>query len=184
MSYGTRIDWRTVALADPTTPLRKKDIEYKPTQNLVDLTVRSILSSVDALDKVVPGLRSTYEVLCEFAHPNAGAALVQASSCQVLPADDTGVMWIEKRHGLHPPVEFVRSFRALLEQILSQFAKSLTHYEGLLQESDSIADEILCQVQCVVRQVVSRHSGLFSAYDPCPCDSGKKLKFCCGRSPT
>jgi hypothetical protein len=181
IAYGTRIDWMAVAQADPSTPLKMKDTIYKPTANRADLKAETILNAVDAMDKVVPGLRAAYDTLCEFAHPNVGTLLVSARSCEVLPADASGVIWIEKTFGLQPPTELVRKFDTVLEQIFGRLAESLAHYEQLIKNSDAIADEILRQVQSVVRHMVSRRPGLFKLYDPCPCDGSKKLKFCCGR---
>lgn len=179
--YGTRLDWMAVALSDPTKPLNKKETAYKPTENRLDRTVKSILNAVDDLDGAVPGVRATYETLCEFAHPNVGTIFVLANSCEVLPADSTGVTWIEKKLGLQPPAEFVRSFHAVLERVFGRLVESLAHYEKLLKESDAIRDEILRQVQSVIRHVLFKRPDLFGAYDACPCGGGKKVKFCCGK---
>ena len=180
--YGTRIDWAALALADPGQALKKKEIDYRPTANRIDRTVKTILNAVDALDEVVPGLRATYETLCDFAHPNVGTIFILASSCDMLPADGTGIIWIEKKFGLQPPTEFVRSFHAVLERILATLAESLAHYERLLRQANTVADEILGRVQIVVCHLVSQRPDLFDPYAPCPCDTGRKLRFCCGHN--
>src|SRR5262249_33196722 len=93
ISYATRVDWMAVA-SDPTRVLRKREIKYRPTERRVDLTAKSIMDAVDALDEVVPGVRATYETLCEFAHPNVGTIFIFTNSCEMLPADGAGVNWI------------------------------------------------------------------------------------------
>jgi hypothetical protein len=71
--YGTRTDWNAIVEQElKDIDLKKMGSKSVRQEVLGDYEAEQILSKIDALNKVIPGSRACYELLCEFAHPNVG----------------------------------------------------------------------------------------------------------------
>ena len=180
-TYGTRLDWAAFIGNTSDKIPNKKAIEYKPEENRVNRKASSILNAIDALDKRVAGTRVIYELLCEFAHPNVGTMFASATRCEILPKDDASVIWIEKSLGLDSPQEFLKSFGPSLEKIFNLITRCFSEYDSLVTEGDMLSDKLLRMTQLAIRYAIAHRPDLFESYAICPCGTGRKIKFCCGK---
>jgi hypothetical protein len=97
--YGTRTDWNAIAEQElKDIDLKKMGSKSVRQEVLGDYEADQILSKIDALNKVLPGSRACYELLCEFAHPNVGdlAATTQEYASR---RDRFGVVHITRKIG-------------------------------------------------------------------------------------
>lgn len=178
-AYGTRIDWSSAVFQPVGAMLERKELKYKPKPDVVDRTSKQILNAIDELDEAIGGVRSVYEILCEFAHPNLGAIVLSTEILCASP-DELGICWDEHTLRSGPPVHFVRSAREMVPRILEQTAVCLEHYVRTRAKVNKARDMLFGLGQLAIREFVAKCPKLFAPYSPCPCGSGKKLKFCCG----
>ena len=123
--YGTRCDWEKL-INLTSDSIEEKSVKYAASENRIDLTSKTMMNAIDSLDKEIPGLRKTYEVLCEFAHPNAGSVFAFMISVKCVSDKATGIDWVEKQFGLEPPRGFTAELSSLLEVIFSKVAAALS----------------------------------------------------------
>lgn len=181
MAYSTRFDWMAILRGDAADLLRRNKTKYKPDPNRQDRTADTILDAIDGLAKKVKGLRGVYEVLCEFAHPNVGTVLGLTKSAEP-HKDELGVPWMLKEVTLGAPVLAVQEMGDVLNAMFRVISQSVEHFTGLLVEADKQRSKIQSISQVVIRRAIQQNPGLLSPYAPCPCDSGAKVRFCCGRA--
>jgi len=167
-----RVDWQGL-LADPQ--LKPKKLDYKPTESRQDLKAEQVLKGVDGLGQEA---RAVYDVLSEFSHPNVGF-LFGLTESMSLPAERDGALWITKVHSLNPPLAAVSVLGPVLERIFNEILEVMQHFEQLLIRAGEMGDNLLSLSQAVVRDAV--HHAVFNRYAACPCGSGAKIKFCCGK---
>src|SRR5262249_45644029 len=121
-AYGTRVDWQGIIRAPVNQRFEKEDVKYEVSDNRADVTAPQVLGGIDRLDKVVPGTRAAYEILCEFAHPNVGGLL--ATTATVTTREDRlHNKWVSKRLGLSEPAAFVDAARVALVSVFRQLAR-------------------------------------------------------------
>lgn len=177
--YGTRVDWEQLMNLDDDNIFDKKKIKYNPVSNRQDRTASQILNSVDALSKKIKGLRGSYEVLCEFAHPNVGMVLALTRSAE--PKEDKqGFFWIEKIISMNPPLSCVQEMGPIFSRIFHIVSECLMHFDQLLVESKQNRFKIRAISQIVLRSIIKAQKNIINPYAECPCWSGLKTKFCCG----
>jgi hypothetical protein len=180
--YATRVSWLSFANNEEVDRLiRKGSVEYKTQPDRINLDAQSSMKGVDLLNKKMKGVRSVYDVLCEFAHPNVGNLIL--STVESSPREDSGgVCWIDKRlarTGL--PVFFEKTPR-LAEWIFEVVDFVLQELRTrLIPEVEMLEQKVLIAAQLFTKEMVSRHRGLIDPYASCPCGVGKKLRFCCGK---
>jgi hypothetical protein len=180
LAYGTRISWRKIQSKDSGWPLRKKDIKYTNDDEWAnDLEAENILDAIDKLDKQVPGTRAVYEVLCEFAHPNIGTVFVPTTSRRPI-IDQNGVYWLEFRLTSGPPESFLTATGELLPRVLQTCAACLDSYEAMQAAADRAKQKTQRMAQTIIRHNVAKKRAAFRPYEPCPCGSQEKFRFCCG----
>jgi hypothetical protein len=179
--FARRVDWLNLfqkkkSMAD----IEKGDLQYAPRTNQVDLTSQRVSKSIKELNKSLPGTEALYEFLCEFMHPNIGNyfSSLDATGDSV---DLHGVRWLENHFGFGPPTAFFKTGGHLQGSVFEQASATLKHYERLRADANSEAEKILAIVQKSVMHFLEALPDCFEKYDPCPCGSGKKVKFCCGR---
>jgi hypothetical protein len=178
VAYATRVDWSALVVGDAEDLLNRDKVEYKPQENRINRTAASVLKSIDKLGKSIKGIAGVYDLLCEFAHPNAGLVLGFARSMNH-HEDAYGVHWVRKNLSLQPPIGTVEANKPIFRKIFSVLAESLAHLEKLLDEAQREREKILQITQIVVRQTLDSRRDLIIPYSPCPCGSGRKTKFCC-----
>lgn len=178
--YGTRIDWNAFHDPDVDERIDKNKLKYQKGEKDMDRSADQVLNAIDGLSKEIKGTRAVYEILCEFAHPNFGMLLACTEFAEYRE-DDNGVQWVQKRLGLGQPCALTENTVCPLARILQQSAQCLSHYESLRGDGAHEHEKLLQLAQMVVRELLSKRQRLIGPYAPCPCGSGKKLRFCCGR---
>lgn len=178
-TYATRVDWEGLVFGETEDVIKRNKVKYKPAENRHDRTADSILHAIDGLSKKVKGIRSVYEVLCEFAHPNVGLVLGLTRSAQAVP-DKHGFHWIRKELSLKAPLAVATENGAVLNQIFVKIAECMAHFEALLVEADQQRDKVQQISQVVLHQILSKKRDILDPYALCPCGSNLKVKFCCG----
>ena len=178
-TYATRVDWEGLILSETEDLIKRNKVSYKPVEDRHDRTANSILTAIDGLSKKVKGIRSVYEVLCEFAHPNVGLLLGLTRAAQPVP-DKHGFYWVRKEFSLKAPLAVATESGDVLNQIFIKIAECMAHFETLLVEADQQRDKVQQISQIVLHQILTKQSDILDPYAPCPCGSNSKVKFCCG----
>jgi len=182
-THGTRIEWTKLFSLDPDEIFGTKGkdlIGYKPGEDRMDLTAKSVLGDIDKLDRELPGTRATYDILCEFLHPNVGGCIGVTGSAQPVPAAaGVGTPLVEKTLWAGPPVGFVLEGARFMSRLFEQFARTLEHYAGLLNQQPEARKACVALVQRINRQILTNNPSFKHPYLECPCGSGNKLRFCC-----
>ena len=180
-AYSTRIGITSFVL-DPEPLRERKELKYVAQKGRVDLTAKSIMSHIDKLGKRVKGLRNIYDVLSEFAHPNFGAqiALTEEMSNELI-VDPSGVWWKTSKIGSGKPVSFARTFERQLAEILGCVSECVEEMTTVIKECTITRENLFAATQVVARRQILDHRQIYMPYEQCPCRSGKKLKFCCGK---
>jgi hypothetical protein len=179
-AYATRVDWEKVITTEFPLLKNRKEIEYKPEPNRVNQLAETILKSIDKLDHSIKGTRLLYEFLCEFAHPNVGTLWAITENHRMIE-DSDGVIWNERQLGWGPPVSFMQACNVQMSFVFSQLSRILELHAALLDGGEEQKKQILRLVQIIIRTHVRQHPKILSPYAQCPCNSGKKLKFCCAQ---
>ena len=178
--YGTRVDWQSLAKGDDIEArIDRGKIKYKKEENRADREAEGVMNDIDALSKQVKGTRGVYEILCEFAHPNVGFVLASAERAEPV-TDTSGVVWVRKQLGAGPPLAFLEATGASIARAFKQCADCLDWFEHLLGEGATRLEKVRGIAQMVIRRLISSQPKLLNVYDPCPCGSGNKIRFCCG----
>jgi hypothetical protein len=180
--YSTRLAWAKIK--DATTLERlimEEELSYEAGPERIDTTAKSCLAGIDLLNKRVKGARACYEILCEFAHPNVGNLLVFTLSAT--PRVDTGgILWIDKTLGDGAPKELLTELGFLVERVLGVVVASLDElHDRLLPALNAVELPLQLALESLCRTVLRKNGDLFDGYAPCPCQSGKKTRFCCGK---
>jgi hypothetical protein len=163
----------------------KKQKLYKPKSNELNVAVESgaLMKTIDELQKTIPGVRKTYDIASEFAHPNQGAKHPLTNNWEVWQSLDKastfvitdvsyagGSAWDELF--LHPSLDIVgraiKEFFRLESEVMSE-----------VQEVGQDARRVLHQV---ARKLNKLNQGpIFDPEFPCPCLRGNSFGNCCGR---
>jgi hypothetical protein len=177
--YATRREWSKLMTAD----FRKtsvKDVQYIKKKNIASALPDNILNSIDKLDKAIPGTRLSYEILCEYLHPNVGdlwGATLEGTSS----VDAHGTRHLVRKIGLGP-----KSFRGLPEhqswnaKLFEICADIVSQMSRTVDELNSIAEKATRLTRRFAHSVVKKHRDQFLHSDPCPCLSGKTVAACTG----
>ena len=178
-AYGTRTDW-TSALTAEKARWQQKAFTYSPSPSRLDLQSKSIMNHIDKLSKSVPGSRTIYEILCEFAHPNGGTFFSFLTSADSYIGQG-GLKWVRQEFASSDPTAFLNESQPLFQNLFDIFKEVLQQFEEDLEKWSAQKKKIAKLTQRIVRDMLERHSSLFDPYGPCPCGSSRKLKFCCKR---
>jgi hypothetical protein len=182
-TFGTRIDWKDLLTEDAKEKLaskRSKEIEYTPAEDRVDLSAKSIMNELDKLNKKIPKIRKTYDVLCEFLHPNAGTMLAITSRIDLEEEEITRVPFVYKTLSTSGPYGFASEASPLIHAIFAQVATVSEFFIDIRKRAVESREVCLALAQQNIRHLLSKQPSLQFPYAPCPCGSGHKLRFCCG----
>jgi hypothetical protein len=180
--YSTRVSWMALAQGHDFDELIRKDrVAYEEHPDRVNIGAASCLKGVDLLDKTTKGTRAIYNILCEFTHPNVGNLII--STVQASPREDSqGVYWIDKALSNSAVPIVIEQMPQLMEWIFKVVNLVLVDLQGrILPDLESSEARILTTAQVFTKEMVKRNRNLMDPYAPCPCGSGKKLRFCCGK---
>lgn len=182
---STRFDWCGVDGLNPDeldVKMANKKYEYRHSQDgkHIDLKAQQIMTSLDRLEKAIPQVRGTYELLCEFAHPNLGV-LYTITLKSVSGVDKQGIHWHSHLIGLGRP-EIPDSLSSAFSGIFVKMAEVLQTFEADQDSLSQLKAKLLKLTQTCVRQDLKTRRVEIDKYAECPCASGVKFKFCCGVS--
>jgi hypothetical protein len=176
--YGTRLNWQYLRNIVDLKGISKGDTAYVPDENGLKLTAQ-VLSSIDRVERVRPGLRISYELLSEFSHPNIGSSFLVSEGIETF-LDPDGLTWVRRRvtrqsslrgelQCFHPAFDLALTF---VSEFLATIPSAITSYR-------SNRVPLLDAVQKAIRTLGAKGLKLFDPYVLCPCQSGTKVKFCC-----
>jgi hypothetical protein len=175
--YGTKVDWQKLLNVNPRT-VSNDDIAYARKDLTMDVSARSVLSSIDKLDKRIPGTRIAYDVLCEFLHPNVGD-LYSATVGAYSHIDYYGTRHLIRELGLGPKeLSSTPDLERILSQVLTICSEAIRilplAFDDLKTES-YVANKLAKKFAHRVRK---RYRSYFQKNDLCPCLSGLRIRDC------
>jgi hypothetical protein len=175
--YGTRLDWQKLRNADLRT-IAKENVAYVRKQMTMDVSARNVLSSMDKLDKRVRGIRVSYDVLCEFLHPNVGD-LYSATLHATSHSDAFGTRHITREIGLGPKDSSAAlDLIAIMSQVLSISCEAIQLVPSMLTELDTLSRKANDMAKSFAHTARKNYKSLFRKDDLCPCMSGMTIRKC------
>lgn len=180
--YSTRIDWRVIVdgiASGNFENLTSDDIKYKKKENIADQSASSVLSGIDKLDKLVRGTRISYEVFCEFLHPNLGDLIGVTVDARSFYSGNDRVRLISRTLGIGPSdmenqvdMSYVLDTTlGVVSDIFLQVSKDLNDLAGMVARVRKV-------VETAQHKVLGKQRHLFQRGDLCPCLSGKAIRHC------
>jgi hypothetical protein len=159
----------------------KDEISYEAHKDRLDTTAKSCLAGIDHLNKRLKGTRACYEILCEFTHPNVGALVAFTRSAEHR-IDSGGVPWIDKTLDEKGPFALLQEFGFVVERLCEAVALSLDEFrDRILPDLNRFEGALQPAIQALCRKTIGNNPALVDRYEPCPCLSGNKTRFCCGK---
>jgi hypothetical protein len=175
--YGTQQNWTKLTEVD-FREASHKDVAYIIAAEDSGIKATNVLGSIDKLEKRVPGTRLTYEVLCEFLHPNRGdlyGATIDARSL----TDHYGMRHLERAIGLGPKsLAKLPDLQVVTEKMLDVSADIVRHLPTALDEIETVSVYATKLTRGFAHKMVKQNRGLFANRDLCPCLSGLTIKDC------
>lgn len=180
--YATRVSWQQLADAKAfEQSISQEQIAYTAHEDRLDTTAKSCLAGIDHLNKRLKGTRACYEILCEFAHPNVGTLVAFTRSAEPR-IDSGGVPWIDKTLDEKAPFALLQEFGFLVERLCEAVAVSLDEFrDRILPDLIRFEGTLQPAIQAICRKTIQNNRTLIDPYGPCPCLSGNKTRFCCGK---
>jgi hypothetical protein len=173
---ATRIDWLDYA-SKPMKGSRKKS--YKPEEGFQS-AAKSILNSIDVLDKNIKGVRRSYEFLCEFTHPNAGTYFAYRVSKKEV-SRNSPFMFIETVLGTENSKEGIEWLSIPIVESFQLFADCLYEFEKSVGSLNKLALSIKRYLPLHAKIVLEKTPEIWNRNEPCICLSGKRVVSCCGK---
>ncbi|MGU3539668.1 hypothetical protein [Methylobacterium sp. A54F] len=174
--YGTKIDWQK--LREVGFGESKESVAYVHKDMTMDVSARSILSAIDKLDKKIPGLRISYDTLCEYLHPNVGD-LYSATARSYSLLDGYGTRHIIRELGLGPKdLSTAPDLEHVMSGVLAVCCEMLRELPDAIDElqTTSWAANIFAMKYAHRIRKLYRH--YFQKNDFCPCLSGLRVRDC------
>lgn len=180
---GSRFKWERAIKAQTVLmneKQRKKNITSENSEDLIKQDSKSIMASVDLLDKSVIGSRSAYEFLCEFVHPNSAQRMLYTNTYKTTYSESIGIQIdvcglknedITKKVGPEWGMT-LEVLTCMLDLIRLFFERS--------EELARLIKILNKHTQQYVRLAIKAFP-IFSPSDPCPCGSTKDIQTCCGK---
>lgn len=177
--HGTRLDWQKIGQPS-VTAIEPKRARYTSIDHSLDLSAKQILNHIDKLDQLHPGARVSYEIMCEFLHPNVGdfySSILTADSS----TDWLGVRHLEFTIGAGSSnIANAADLDLVVAQALRNAQKLVLLIPQLDRELWKLAETISWRTRKIIRPLIKQHPSLFLKSDHCPCQSGKLVMNCCG----
>jgi hypothetical protein len=175
--YGTKVNWEALRDVDLRSA-SKEQVAYAQKELTLNVSARSVLGSVDSLEKRVPGVRIAYDVLCEFLHPNVGdlfATTVRGSA----RLDDFLTRHVVREIGLGPKdLTTNPDLDAILSKTLPICRDAVCLLPIVLGELQAVSLVAISQAKKFAHIVRKKYRTYFRNSDLCPCLSGLKVRDC------
>lgn len=178
--YGTQRDWPELAKVD-FRRASPKEVAYVAKEDVADLKASNVLTAVDKLEKRVPGSRLTYEILCEFLHPNIGDLMGTTLAANSF-VDMHGTRHLVRIIGLGPKnLAGLPEQRVITTKLLDVCSDIVRHVPRVLDEIESVSISASEMTRKFAHMVAKRHRHWFANRDLCPCLSGLNVRDCTRR---
>jgi hypothetical protein len=175
--YGTQQNWTKLTQVD-FREASHKDVAYILAAEDGGIKATNVLGSIDKLEKRVPGTRLTYEVLCEFLHPNRGDIYGSTTDARSL-TDHYGMRYLERTMGLGPKsLAKLPDLLVVIEKMLDVSADIVRHLPTVLDEIETVSAYATKLTRGFAHKMVKQYRGHFANRDLCPCLSGLTIKDC------
>jgi hypothetical protein len=176
--YSTRFNWEGFLSNDQE--IGSASSQYIKDDLRIDLSSEQVLNSINYMNKAVKNVRRSYELLCEFAHPNSGLILSSGANNEI-EEDVHGFHWIKKNFHQVASADMVERVPRFLGSIMKVLDESIEYFDLQVKNGEKEIDRVQKLIQIYLRPMLSARSKVLDRYSICPCDSGKKVKFCCGQ---
>lgn len=186
---ATRISWLELLNSDINQVFKLKELkgkfEYQQGESAYNYKSKGVMSEIDQLNKKVAGSRVTYEILCEFLHPNLGTFLGITHSVRKHTEPRTGTPLIHKKFSVGAPPDHLERCPELYEKIFEKTSKILQQFIALIDiEAPPIRSELSKMAKEMISYRLKNNPGFKHRNLLCPCGDGKPLKKCCGKPTT
>jgi len=178
-TMAQRIDWNDCM----SKSLRKGEKkEYKSTENFVNLKAESILNSIDYLDKKLNGIRKSYELLCEFAHPNVGPYLIYRSIRKL--DTKSKLRFTEKILNNSTPSNAMELFSTHLFELYELLYEAGVIYQESNDKIKEVKKNLRSNAKDIAKTALNNWEIAWSIDEPCIClsPSRKSIGECCGKN--
>jgi hypothetical protein len=177
---GTRINWPALINSQDVGKLiEKRNFKYSSNESMINIEAKSAITGISHLDKKVRGALGVYDILCEFAHPNIGLVLLFKPDANSF-IDREDIPWIKNVIDSCAPLSFLGNCSSIFKKIFQVIEDSLDFYLNLDSTAEIQINELRKFTKDFITIELRRKKDLINPYSLCPCNSGNKLKFCCG----
>jgi len=175
--YSTRINWTVLAESELRT-IKDNQMEYESSEYTSDMGAKSVMNGIDRLNKLVPGARASYAILCEFLHPNVGdliSTTIEAESFY----DASGTRHMRRYIGkgannLDKQIDMMK----VIDSVLSISGTIIARIPTLFEQLDQLVFRVTEATRKTQHKTLRRYKHLFSRGDPCLCLSGRTIGQC------
>lgn len=175
--YGTGMAWITLGGAD-LRAIRPKDAAYRRIEDSASTERVQILGAIDLMDRRVSGLRLSYEILCDFLHPNVGDLFSATSEAKSF-MDGHGTRHVERRLGSSQQMfGGAADVQLVMAQVCDIVGEGVGTYPAVLASLEQSAAVALRVSKLAAHKSFKRQRHLFGPSDLCPCNSGKTVRRC------
>lgn len=179
-TQSTRMDWVSLANND-LRQVKSNEIQYRKKEGVADVSAKSVLNGIDRLNKLIPGVRVTYDLYCEFLHPNFGDLIGSTTSAKSTTHGE--VRFISRNIGPGPnDIRGQVDIGMIVSSSLGIVADVFDLLVIKLDELDALVQKVKHITQDAQHRHLTRHKKLFTRGDLCPCLSGKTIRHCAPRA--
>lgn len=177
--YGTTVKWNDLAFKSLKEPSVRKLVGKATKDSLGAHFATQVLNKIDTLEKSVAGVRASYELLCDYLHPNVGDMLA-CTSDYIESTDRNGVKMIKRvlGNGISPVATVDQ---VVMERVCAILTEALNQFEADLILLINIRDNLDHLLRDYNRSIIKKYRPYFRMNDLCTCASGKPIKTCCGK---
>lgn len=183
-AYGiaTRFNWQKLLQTSFEEFGADSSYSWDGAEGTRNFQSKNILSFINKVDKMFPGLKPYYEYCCEFVHPNIGDVLSVSFDVELFRAMDGSMLRVRKL-GFNRPTKLDSKIHINGDRLimLKTFEFSLKVFVELDRTIEQITPLLIASERWLVRSVhraVKRNKILFKNKDLCPCGSSKPIKTC------
>jgi hypothetical protein len=179
--YGTQRNWEKLVEVD-FRKASSKEVAYSIPDEEWSIRASNVMNAIDKLEKRIRGARLTYEVLCEFGHPNRGD-LYGATVAAQATADYHGTRHINRTLNFGPKTLIGSSdIQVVIDKVMEIAVDVVRSLPNILDEIEVVSDYATKITQDFAHRVANRnYKHLFTNRDPCPCLSGLRVRDCSRR---
>ena len=177
-SKQTRVNWKVL---EQGASIRKKKVSKPESQvGVEEYEQVNILRAVDKLGKEVFGLRSVYEYLCEFVHPNYGHTFLHLNEDRYKTIRHN-LIYRTRISDRAEPEHSWRALAAMTSDVLDVVEETLQVAKEIDRKFLALEESQLRLAKKYIKFCLKKQPYIFGKSDPCPCASGEKIRDCCGQ---